>query len=81
MPLYEYSCRGCNHRFEALVRTAESPACPSCGSGDLERLLSAFAVSSEGSRQSALNSARRDGAKVRRDKQHAEMEEIQHHSH
>lgn len=81
MPLYEYKCRACSHGFEALVRTGEIPVCPSCGSGDLERLLSLFAVSSDGSRLSALSSERRAGAKVKRDQQHAEMEAIRHHSH
>ena len=81
MPLHEYTCRACNNRFEALVRNGELPACPSCKSADLERLLSMFAVSSEGTRQSALASARRAGSKIRRDQQHAEMEAIEHHNH
>jgi len=44
MPLFEYSCRKCSQRFERLVFGAETPECPSCGSPDLEKLLSAFAV-------------------------------------
>jgi putative FmdB family regulatory protein len=44
MPLFEYSCRKCSRRFERLVFGAETPECPSCGSPDLEKLLSAFAV-------------------------------------
>jgi putative FmdB family regulatory protein len=81
MPLYEFECRGCGDRFELLVRGEGSPACPSCKSIDLERLLSMFAVSSEGTRSSNLDGARKAGAKERRDRKHAEIEAIQHHSH
>jgi putative FmdB family regulatory protein len=45
MPLYEYTCRGCRKRFEALVFGKEQPACPKCKSRDLEKLFSTFAVS------------------------------------
>jgi putative FmdB family regulatory protein len=48
MPLYEYQCKTCGHRFEALVYRSAHPACPLCESKDLERLLSAFAVSGSG---------------------------------
>ena len=44
MPLYEYACRKCARRFEALVLGRETPVCPGCGGHDLERLLSTFAV-------------------------------------
>ena len=44
MPLFEYECRGCGHHFEYLTRDGRSPACPSCDSGDLQKLLSVFAV-------------------------------------
>jgi putative FmdB family regulatory protein len=48
MPLYEYRCRKCSERFEALVFGKKRPACPKCESRDLEKLLSAFAVGSKG---------------------------------
>ena len=48
MPLYEYRCSGCNSQFELLIRGGTVPTCPSCGSTALERILSMFAVSSEG---------------------------------
>lgn len=44
MPLYEYACRRCDRRFEALLFGAEKPSCPSCGGVRLDRLLSTFAV-------------------------------------
>jgi putative FmdB family regulatory protein len=81
MPLYEFECRGCASRFERLVRAGDSPTCPACGSVDLERILSLFAVSSEATRASNLEKGRKASAKERRDKKHAEIEAIEHHSH
>jgi putative FmdB family regulatory protein len=49
MPIYEYRCEACEHRFETLVRGAETPVCPTCGSATLARELSTFAVSTGGS--------------------------------
>ena len=46
MPLFDYACRDCGHRFEALVQGRAKPACPECESKKLEKQLSAFAVSS-----------------------------------
>jgi putative FmdB family regulatory protein len=44
MPIYEYRCPSCEERFEELVRaSAPAVACPSCGTADVERLLSVFA--------------------------------------
>jgi putative FmdB family regulatory protein len=42
MPLYEYRCKTCGHRFEALVTSARKPACPKCDSQDLEKQFSTF---------------------------------------
>jgi putative FmdB family regulatory protein len=74
MPMYEYRCRRCGHEFEALVRNAVEPSCPSCSSGELERLISMFAVDSEGSRRLSVDAARRKNAAVRRDKAWADAE-------
>ena len=63
MPLFDFGCRSCGHRFEALVRAQDPPAsCPACGAADLERLPSAFAVSSPDLRQAAATKARRNAA-------------------
>jgi putative FmdB family regulatory protein len=48
MPLFEYACRTCGHRFEHLTRGAQPPRCPACASGDLEKQLSVFAVGGAG---------------------------------
>lgn len=40
MPIYDYRCRNCEKSFETLVRGNRTPACPECGSENLEKLLS-----------------------------------------
>ena len=51
MPMYEFACRACGHRFETLVRTsAQRPACPKCGTDDLEKQYSTFGTFGGGSR-------------------------------
>lgn len=50
MPIYEYECRQCGHKFELLVRSGdERPNCGSCGSQDTEKLFSSFGFSCGGS--------------------------------
>jgi putative FmdB family regulatory protein len=47
MPLYEYSCRDCGHRFEILQRLGEGAdglACPSCRAAALDKQFSTFAA-------------------------------------
>jgi len=49
MPMYEFKCGDCGHRFEELVFSANAPvdkiACPQCGSHNSEKLISAAAIS------------------------------------
>ncbi len=45
MPIYEFACQSCGHRFEELVGShvgveAADLRCPECGSAEIERLLS-----------------------------------------
>ena len=43
MPIYEYACRSCEHRFETIQK-ARDPVltdCPACGEAALRKLLSA----------------------------------------
>jgi putative FmdB family regulatory protein len=44
MPIYGYDCNKCGHEFETLVRSSETPSCPSCESTDLTRQLSLIAA-------------------------------------
>jgi len=80
MPLYDFECRRCGHEFEVLVRPG-SPAlvCSECGSDDLEKLLSGFAVSSETTRANNLAAGRKFYAKDRKDQAIAQMEYEKHH--
>ena len=82
MPIYEYECRACGKRFEQLVRdTAVVPACPSCQSANIERILSLFAVSSEATMHSNLQKAKQKNKKVIRDKEMAQIEYEKAHEH
>jgi putative FmdB family regulatory protein len=80
MPIYEYDCRACGHHFDALVRKGDVPACPECKSTDLERLLSAFAVSSEERSLANVQAARKIAEKTTwRDQKYADAEAIRKH--
>jgi putative FmdB family regulatory protein len=59
MPLYEYECRKCGHRFEILVYGKVRPVCPNCQGQDLEKAFSTFATSSSDSYASAATCSMR----------------------
>jgi putative FmdB family regulatory protein len=45
MPIFEYLCRDCGGKFEAIVIAAKSAAtCKDCGSKRVDQLLSVFSV-------------------------------------
>ena len=48
MPIFEYVCNECNHRFETLVQGARTAECPSCKSTSLAKQLSVFATAAKG---------------------------------
>jgi putative FmdB family regulatory protein len=50
MPLYEYQCDACGHRFETIQRFSDPPLqdCPSC-SGVVRKLISSPAIQFKGS--------------------------------
>jgi putative FmdB family regulatory protein len=52
MPLFEYQCKACGHRFEALVIGSRQPACPRCDSQELEKQFSTFGLGSTSSSHS-----------------------------
>jgi putative FmdB family regulatory protein len=79
MPLYEFECLSCRHEFEALVRGSDRPACPACGSQELQRLASAFGVKTLAATKSAVARARQDQKKANRDRDVAERERAEHH--
>lgn len=59
MPIYEYDCKSCGREFEALVRGTKTPACPACGSSELERRFSLPTVSSESTRAQSMRAAKK----------------------
>ena len=63
MPLYEYQCKKCKHRFEKIQKFSDRPLkkCPECG-GPLEQLLSAPAVQFKGSGWYVTDYARKGSA-------------------
>lgn len=45
MPIYEYRCQSCRRRVSIYLRDpSSSPECPLCGSEELVRLFSSFAM-------------------------------------
>jgi putative FmdB family regulatory protein len=65
VPIYEYTCKQCDNKFEQLVRTmsgnGEKVKCPECGSTKTARALSLFAVSAD-KQPSAYIPSRNDSA-------------------
>lgn len=51
MPLYEYECKSCGHRFEKIQKFSDPlvRVCPQCTKEEVEQLISAPAVQFKGS--------------------------------
>jgi putative FmdB family regulatory protein len=45
MPIFEYVCKECQQKFEAIVFGQQKAECPKCRSKKLEPQLSVFAMS------------------------------------
>ena len=62
MPLYEYECSQCKHRFERIQKFSDPPvkSCPKCR-GAVDRLLSSPAVQFKGSGWYATDYAKKSG--------------------
>lgn len=51
MPVYEYQCNTCDHKFELLQSVNARPeetSCPQCHEANAQRLMSAFASQIKG---------------------------------
>lgn len=58
MPLYEYQCRSCDHKFETMQSIsirAEETSCPHCHEHNATRLMSAFASLIKGTHKTGFN--------------------------
>ncbi len=64
MPLYEFQCPKCGHRFERIQKFSDPDPkkCPKCGAGKIERLLHAPAVQFKGSGWYVTDYARKSSA-------------------
>jgi putative FmdB family regulatory protein len=63
MPLYEYQCSKCGHRFEKIQKFSDKMVkkCPACG-GPVEQMISAPAVQFKGSGWYVTDYARKSHA-------------------
>jgi putative FmdB family regulatory protein len=65
VPLYEYHCESCGHRFEVIQKFSDEPVsvCPNCGKGPVVKLLSSPAIQFKGSGWYITDYARKDSSK------------------
>jgi putative FmdB family regulatory protein len=61
MPLYEYECDSCGHRFEVIQKFSDAPVekCPKCGS-TVHKLMSSPAIQFKGSGWYITDYAKKD---------------------
>ena len=71
MPLYEYECEACGHRFEKIQKFSDAPIdeCPKCGAKKVHKLVSSPAIQFKGSGWYITDYAKKgmtaaDGSKV-----------------
>ena len=71
MPLYEYQCDACGHRFEKIQKFSDAPIdeCPNCGAKKVHKLVSSPAIQFKGSGWYITDYAKKgmtaaDGSKV-----------------
>jgi putative FmdB family regulatory protein len=64
VPLYEYECRKCGHRFETIQTFSDKPIrkCPKCRTGTVKKLISSPAVHFKGSGWYVTDYARKGSA-------------------
>ena len=63
MPLYEYECDSCGHRFEVIQKFSDAPieTCPKCGS-TVHKMMSSPAIQFKGSGWYITDYAKKDSA-------------------
>jgi putative FmdB family regulatory protein len=61
MPLYEYECEKCGHRFELIRKFSDPPleVCPKCG-GAVRKLMSSPAIQFKGTGWYVTDYAKKD---------------------
>jgi len=68
MPLYEYECDACGHRFERIQKFSDPPVetCPKCGS-PVRKLMSSPAIQFKGTGWYITDYAKKDSASTKAD--------------
>ena len=68
MPLYEYECDACGHRFEKIQKFSDPPieTCPKCG-GTVHKMQSAPAFHLKGTGWYATDYAKKDQSPAKSD--------------
>jgi len=79
VPLFDFRCRSCGKLFETLVRTGDTPSCPTCGGVDLEKQWPTFALSTDERRAAAARQSRQRQIAGRKDAIIADEEYRQKH--
>ena len=71
MPLYEYECKKCGHRFEKIQKFSDKMVkkCPECG-GQVEQMISAPAVQFKGSGWYVTDYPKKDSSPSKKDDHH-----------
>ena len=75
MPMYEYQCAACSHRFEVIQKFSDKPIkkCPKCGKA-VERLVSSSSIQFKGSGWYVTDYAKRSGSTDTKSEPKAEKE-------
>ncbi len=57
MPIFEFECDSCHHRFEELQRASDTttPECPDCQAVNVRKLVSAGAFRANGASVSSAD--------------------------
>jgi putative FmdB family regulatory protein len=75
MPIYDFKCRKCGHRFDQLVKVDGTADCPACGAKKAERIATFTArVSTVRTRTRAMTEARGVASAQKKEKDHAHAE-------
>jgi putative FmdB family regulatory protein len=73
MPIYDFSCKACSHKFETLV-LKKTPKCPECQSEDLEKLMSLPVVRSAGTHQKTMAQAKKQEMKTSAEREYTQRQ-------
>lgn len=76
MPLYEFLCKACGHRFEKIQKFSDPPPteCPACGEEEIEQVIHAPAVQFKGSGWYVTDYAKKGGQSASASKSESKTE-------